>query len=164
MLLIILQENVRARAWRPSIDLSTSDAFEEATTKFLRQLSDHGRAPWPALLKLSEKTRALEVQNSSLRAFSDYSVDYQPNLLVVLGTSSPEPAVYPHGDTLFLVRVDSVVLYLSLRATSSLDDKAGFNGHKATVHCPRPIEYERNMTSYIDMFSLGICRALLPPV
>ena len=52
--------------WRPILDGDAdadtpTDPVEEATSKFLRQLDDHGRAPWPALLKLSRETRALEV-------------------------------------------------------------------------------------------------------
>lgn len=58
----ILQENVRSRARQPAVDSPRmSDALKEAAAKFLRQLSDHGRAPWPALLKLGCDTRALEV-------------------------------------------------------------------------------------------------------
>lgn len=61
-----LQESVRAITWRPMLDDDAdadtpTDPVEEATSKFLRQLDDHGRAPWPALLKLSRETRALEV-------------------------------------------------------------------------------------------------------
>ncbi|CAM9229407.1 unnamed protein product [Laminaria digitata] len=67
----IEEESVRALAWRPIQDVdadadTSMDPVEEATSKFLRQLNDHGRAPWPALLKLSRQTRALEMGGMGL--------------------------------------------------------------------------------------------------
>ena len=52
--------------WESETADSSSDAerLVEATAKFLRKLSDHGRAPWPAILKWSEKTHAVEVRKS----------------------------------------------------------------------------------------------------
>lgn len=53
---------MRSRARQSAVDSPRiSDALKEATAKFLRQLSDQGRAPWPALLKLGSATHALEV-------------------------------------------------------------------------------------------------------
>ncbi|CAM9420523.1 unnamed protein product, partial [Sphacelaria rigidula] len=61
------QESTRSRACRTSIHSSiTSDALKDATLKFLRQLSDHGRVPWPALLKLGNGTCSLEVGGMGL--------------------------------------------------------------------------------------------------
>lgn len=58
------QENARAMAWTSSSDSLATSRLGEATATFLRQLSDNGRAPWPAILKWSEKTRAIEVWKS----------------------------------------------------------------------------------------------------
>lgn len=58
---ILEQESIRARAWRPSLRELTTDPVDDATAKFLRQLSDNHRAPWPAILKLGTDTRSLEV-------------------------------------------------------------------------------------------------------
>lgn len=62
MNVIIFQENVRSLAWESTTaDASETERLGEATAKFLRKLSDHGRAPWPAILKWSEETHAIEV-------------------------------------------------------------------------------------------------------
>ncbi|CAM9363404.1 unnamed protein product [Pylaiella littoralis] len=60
------KENARAMVWTSSSDYLVLSRLEEATATFLRQLSDNGRAPWPAILKWSEKTRAIEVGGMGL--------------------------------------------------------------------------------------------------
>ncbi|CAM9323480.1 unnamed protein product [Ectocarpus fasciculatus] len=57
---------VRGTTWRSSSDESATTRLEKATDVFLRQLSDQGRAPWPAILKMSEQTRAIEVGGMGL--------------------------------------------------------------------------------------------------
>eukprot|EP00752_Nemacystus_decipiens_P009587 g8565.t2 len=63
----LFQENVRSLAWEAATaDSSDNERLGEATAKFLRKLSDHGRAPWPAILKWTEQTHAIEVGGMGL--------------------------------------------------------------------------------------------------
>ncbi|CAM9387406.1 unnamed protein product, partial [Ectocarpus sp. 13 AM-2016] len=57
---------LRGTTWRSSSDESATSRLEKAADVFLRQLSDQGRAPWPAILKMSEQTRAIEVGGMGL--------------------------------------------------------------------------------------------------
>ncbi|CAN0540658.1 unnamed protein product, partial [Ectocarpus sp. 8 AP-2014] len=57
---------VRDTTWRLSSDESATSRLEKATDVFLRQLSDQGRPTWPAILKMSEQTRAIEVGGMGL--------------------------------------------------------------------------------------------------
>lgn len=105
---ILEQESIRARAWRPSLSELTTDPVDDATAKFLRQLSDNHRAPWPAILKLGTDSRTLEVCHLLRR--SGYHLARRWSVLLFFEGFVVERAAVTHVEALLVTYMTFVTL------------------------------------------------------